>query len=90
MDGNNKIDKEREIYFSFFELNCSDEMKPHDGHYANAIINSTLLYRDYLLFYNNDLLVMSEKYFSGTKEKFRMYLKEWASEKFNIRIKEVI
>jgi len=90
MDGNNKIDKEREIYFSFFELNCGDEMKPHEGHSANAIINSTLLYRDYLLFYNNDLLVMSENYFSGTKEKFRMYLKEWASEKFNLRIKEVI
>jgi hypothetical protein len=37
-----------------------------------------------------ELVVMSEKYFSGTKEKFRMYLKEWASEKFNLRIKEVI
>jgi hypothetical protein len=87
MDGNNKIDKERELYFSFFELNCGDEMKPYNG---NVIINSTLLYRDYTLFYNGNILRMSEDYFSGTKGKVEMYLKEWASEKFNLKIETVI
>jgi hypothetical protein len=83
MDGN----KEKNLYFSFFEIYCGDDMIPYDN---DAIRNSKLIFREETLVYNGKIIDLTELYFSGSEEKTKTYLKEWASKKFNLNINFVL
>jgi hypothetical protein len=85
MDGN--IDKEKNMYFSFFEIYCGDEMKPYG---EDSVHNSKLTFRHDTLFFSADIVSSAEAYFPIEKEKLIDYLEEWVFKKFNLKSKHVI